>query len=66
MTVDELKAFHGSKTYSELAEKMGVTKGAVSKWRSKGIPHDTQARIQILTKNKLKAEMPAQRFAKTA
>jgi transcriptional regulator with XRE-family HTH domain len=66
MTVDDLKAFHGSRTYSELADKMGVTKGAVSKWRSKGIPHDTQARFQILSKNKLKADLSAQQFAKTA
>lgn len=66
MTVDDLKAFHGSKTYSELADKMGVTKGAISKWRSKGIPHDTQARIQILTKNKLKADLPSHHLAKTA
>jgi len=66
MTVDDLKAFHGSKTYSDLAYKMGVTKGAISKWRSKGIPHDTQARIQILTKNKLKADLPTQQLAKSA
>lgn len=66
MTVDDLKAFHGSKTYSELADKMGVTKGAISKWRSKGIPHDTQARIQILTKHKLKADLPTQQLVKSA
>ncbi|WP_431605860.1 Cro/CI family transcriptional regulator [Acinetobacter guillouiae] len=38
---------------------LGVTRGTISKWRHRGIPVDTQARIQVLTKGKLKADFQA-------
>ena len=57
MTVDELKLHYEVKTDSELAQKIGYSKGAVSKWRSKGISPETQALLQILTNGKLKANI---------
>ncbi|MGC3819362.1 hypothetical protein [Acinetobacter sp. CS-2] len=59
MTVDELKLHYGVKTDSELAQKVGYTKGAVSKWRSKGISLETQALLQLKTKGKVKANLQA-------
>lgn len=53
MTVDDLKNFHKVASDAELARLLGKTRGAVSKWRSKGIPLATQAVFQIQSKNKL-------------
>ncbi|HAE63696.1 MAG TPA: hypothetical protein DCG62_02685 [Acinetobacter johnsonii] len=56
MTVDDLKDHFGVDKDIQLTKTiLGVTRGTVSKWRHKGIPVDTQARIQVLTKGKLKA-----------
>ena len=57
MTVDELKLYYGVKTDSELAQKVGYTKGAISKWRNKGISLETQALLQLRTKGKVKANL---------
>ncbi|MCJ8162306.1 hypothetical protein [Acinetobacter zhairhuonensis] len=57
MTVDELKLHYEVKTDSELAQKIGYSKGAVSKWRNKGISLETQALLQIKTKGKVKANI---------
>lgn len=57
MTVDDLKEFYGVKTDTALAEIVGLTKGAISKWRSKGIHPNTQARLQIKTNGKVKANL---------
>ncbi|NAR86437.1 MULTISPECIES: Cro/CI family transcriptional regulator [Acinetobacter] len=59
MTVDDLVTHFKVAKDIELTAKLNVTRGTVSKWRSKGIPRDTQARIQILTKGKLKADLQA-------
>jgi hypothetical protein len=58
MTVDELKSYFGVKNDIELTRTdLKVTRGTISKWRHRGIPVDTQARIQILTNGKLKANL---------
>lgn len=58
MTVDELKSYFGVKNDIDLTKTdLKVTRGTISKWRHRGIPVDTQARIQILTNGKLKANI---------
>lgn len=58
MTVDDLKNhFCVEKDIQLTKTVLGVTRGTISKWRHKGIPLDTQARIQVLTKGKLKANL---------
>lgn len=59
MTVDELKLHYEVKTDSELAQRVGYTKGTISKWRSKGISLETQALLQLKTKGKVKANIQA-------
>lgn len=57
MTVDDLKAHYGVKSDSELASKLGRTRGAISKWRSKGIPIATQAMLQLQSEGGVKANL---------
>lgn len=58
MTVDDLKNHFGVEKDIQLTKTiLGVTRGTISKWRHKGIPSGTQARIQVLTKGKLKANL---------
>lgn len=57
MTVDDLKHHYGVKNDSELAEILNKTRGAISKWRSKGIPLTSQALLQVQSNNKLKANI---------
>ena len=57
MTVDELKQHYKVKYDSDLAKILQKTRGAVSKWRSKGIPLNTQAILQIQTNGKVKANL---------
>lgn len=57
MTVDDLKIHYGVKNDSDVARILGHTRGAISKWRHRGIPSDTQARLQIQTEGKLKANL---------
>lgn len=59
MTVDDLKLHYGVKTDSEIARIFGHTRGAISKWRHRGIPPETQAKLQLLTKGKVKADLQA-------
>ena len=59
MTVDDLRLHFGAKTDTELAQKVGYTKGAISKWRSKGISLETQAVLQLKTNGKVKANLQA-------
>lgn len=59
MTVDDLKKFHKANSDAELASLVGKTRGAISKWRSKGIPFATQATFEVLTNGKLKADRQA-------
>lgn len=56
MTVDDIRAHFGAKNDSDLALKLGVVRSAISQWRSGGVPLPRQARIQIMTKGKLKAD----------
>ena len=58
MTVDDLKHYYGVKKDFQLTHTpLKVTKGTISKWKNYGIPTDTQARIELLTKGKLKADL---------
>lgn len=55
MTVEEAIAHFESVT--KLAEAIGVHPAAVSNWKRRGqIPIDSQCRIQIASKGKLKAD----------
>jgi hypothetical protein len=58
MTADQVIKHFGGPTESVAiaATELGVTKQLVYHWRSSGIPYDTQCRIQIETRGKLKAE----------
>lgn len=58
MTVDDLKTHFRVENDIQLTKTiLSVTRGTISKWRHRGIPVDTQARIQVLTKGKLKANL---------
>lgn len=58
MTVDDLKQHFGVQKDIHLTKTiLNVTRGTISKWKKKGIPTDTQARIQILTNGELKADL---------
>ncbi len=57
MTYAELIEFYG--TQSKAAAKLGFSRPTLSNWKARGaIPEGPQAWIQILTKNKLKADRP--------
>ncbi len=57
MTLDDIKVFYGFQYDAEVARKFNLTKTAIGKWRSNGIPTKRQAVIQVLTNNKLKADL---------
>lgn len=59
MTVDDVKDHYGAESDADLARILKKTRGAISKWRSYGIPASTQAILQIQTKGKLKANLKA-------
>ncbi|HAK32223.1 hypothetical protein ABFO59_05550 [Acinetobacter radioresistens] len=59
MTVDDLKNHYEVESDAELARLLKKTRGAISKWRTYGIPISTQAVIQVQTKDKLKADLRA-------
>jgi DNA-binding transcriptional regulator YdaS (Cro superfamily) len=55
MTLQEAKDHFGS--YTKVAAKLGVTKGAVSQWKASGvIPEDRQLDLHRITKGRLKAD----------
>jgi hypothetical protein len=55
MEYDDVAEFYGNA--SKAAEKLGLTRQAVSKWRTRGIPFEQQFRIQLKTKGRLKASI---------
>lgn len=57
MTVDDLKNHYEAESDAELARILKKTRGAISKWRTYGIPISTQAVIQVQSKGKLKADL---------
>lgn len=59
MTLDDIKVFYGFRYDAEVARKFNLTKTAVGKWRATGVPTKRQAVIQVLTNNKLKADLSA-------
>lgn len=54
MDIEKVIEFFG-KTDLECAEKLGVSKGAISQWRKDGIPELRQYQIETLTAGKFKA-----------
>lgn len=52
---DVLEHFSSRKKSLDVAEALNVSKGTVSIWKSKGIPHERQCQIEIFTKGVLKA-----------
>lgn len=59
MTVDDVKKYYSAESDADLARILKKTRGAISKWRSLGIPTSTQAILQIQSKGKLKANLEA-------
>jgi DNA-binding transcriptional regulator YdaS (Cro superfamily) len=56
MTYDQLLAVF--KTQRAAANAIGVSKQAVSQWKRKGIPRDSQINIEVKTGGKLRADLP--------
>lgn len=56
MTVDDLRDHYEAKTDMELADRIGVSKGMLSRYRSTGIPLSRQALIELRTNGALKAD----------
>lgn len=57
MKVQDLRNHYGVDSNPQLAKKMGVGRTTLWDWEKKGIPLNTQARLQILTNGKLKANL---------
>lgn len=57
MNVQDLRKYYKVKSNPQLAKKMGAGRTTVWDWEKKGIPLNTQARLQILTNGKLKANL---------
>ena len=57
MNVDNLHKFYGTKADIRLGEKLHLSKSTISKWRANGIPAERQAVFQVLSNNKLKADL---------
>lgn len=55
MNLEQVLKHFGVKPY-ELADKLGVSRGAISQWKSSGIPEGRQWQIEALTKGELKAD----------
>lgn len=60
MTIDDLKSFYCVTKDCDLSAKLKVSKSTISKWRSKGIPIERQAVIQIKTDGGLVANLQQQ------
>lgn len=54
MTVDDLKNHYGVKSDAELARKLKHTRGAICKWRHRGIPIESILRVRNLKRLQLK------------
>ena len=60
MTIDEATKFFGTKT--KIASLLDMTKASVSMWNREGsIPLPRQAQLQLLSRGRLRAEMPTPR-----
>ncbi len=57
VTVDCLINYYRVKHDSGLSDRLGVTKGSISKWRNKGIPAERQAVFEVISNGKLKADL---------
>lgn len=57
MNVDNLHKFYGTTLDIQLSAKLKMTKGTISKWRANGIPPERQAIFQVLSNNRLKADL---------
>jgi DNA-binding transcriptional regulator YiaG len=59
MNVQDLRDHYNTKSNPQLARKLGVGRTTIWDWEKKGIPLDKQARLQLLTGGKLKANLKA-------
>lgn len=64
MTYDELVEEYGNA--SQAASALGFSRQALSRWKTAGIPFESQFRIQMKTRGRLKANLPAERKTKVA
>jgi DNA-binding transcriptional regulator YdaS (Cro superfamily) len=53
MTFNQIVKHFG--TAAEAARKLGISRAAVSFWKTHGIPHSKQLHIELVTDGKLKA-----------
>jgi hypothetical protein len=56
MTYTQLREMLG--TQQKIADFVGVSQGAVHKWRLNGIPITRQYQLQVMTKGRLRAGGP--------
>lgn len=63
MTYEQSIAYFG--TISEMARALGVKPPSISEWKD-GIPETRQYQIELATKGKLKADVPALRVGRKA
>ena len=57
MTYDDLVEKYGNA--SKAADKLGFSRQALSDWKKGGIPFESQYRIQIKTRGRLRADASA-------
>jgi hypothetical protein len=61
VTYEDLVETYGNA--NRAAKALGFARQTISQWKSRGIPFEAQYRIQLKTKGKLKARLPAEREA---
>lgn len=61
MTYFDLVTQYGNA--NRAAKALGFSRQALSRWKSSGIPFESQFRIQMKTKGRLKASLPPERRA---
>lgn len=57
-TVDDLRTRYGCKSDTELAGLLGCTKGAISLWRSNGVPDGYQRFLNVETHTPISRKKP--------
>lgn len=57
MNVDDLVKHYDADSDFHLSKLINVAKSTVSKWRTNGIPKETQAALEVLSDGSLKADL---------
>lgn len=56
MKLDDVKQHYGFNDDCEVAKLFGISKPAVRKWRTGGVPDSRQAMLELATNGELKAD----------